>query len=281
MFGFYRLIRFLSLDIVLGVAAGSMLVCHVLKLDPPLSYKFLLPLAVWMLYLADHLADGMRHARKLPATRYNVYYSNRKPLIALVIFLILVSTGILLFSFDKVTFHFGLLVGLVVLVYFAFQELRFKGRIHLFPKEPVIAMVYTLGIWGEPLLMFNGHFSYDIYFALFSFTLLVFMNVQLCSILQITEDTESGYPSLAGAFGADIVRRVNFCLGFLAALLCLFLIFRPVIEGLQTAGIIFLIMDISLIVLTMISRYSSRRELIGILNDAVFFLSFLALLLGR
>jgi len=266
---------------VLGVAAGSMLACHVLKLDPPLSYKFLLPLAVWMLYLADHLADGIRHAGKLPATRYNVYYSKRKSLIALLILLFLISTGILLFSFDKITFHFGLLVGLVVLVYFAFLQLRFKGKIHLFPKEPLIAIVYTLGIWGEPLLMFKGYFSYDLYFALFSFALLVYMNVQLCSILQITEDTASGYPSLAGAFGTDVISRVNFYLGILVATLSLFLIFQPVIDGLQNAGIIFMIMDISLIALNLISRYSRRRELIGILNDAVFFIAFLALLLGR
>jgi hypothetical protein len=266
---------------VLGVTAGSMLVCHALKIDPPLSYKFLLPLAVWMLYLADHIADGIRHAGKLPATRYNVYYSKRKPLIALLILLVLISISILLFSFDKITFHFGLLVGLFVLVYFSFQQLRYQGKIHLFPKEPLIAIVYSLGIWGEPLLMFKGYFSFDLYFSFFSFALLVFMNVQLCSILQIIEDTESGYPSLARAFGSALVSRVNFYSGLLIALLCFLLIFRHVIDGLQNVGIIFMIMDISLIVLTLISRHSSRRELIGILNDAVFFLPFLALLLGR
>ena len=200
---------------------------------------------------------------------------------ALLVFLVLSSICLLLFSFDKITFHFGMLVGLVVLTYFGFQQLRFKGKIRFFPKEPVIAIVYSLGIWGEPLLMYKGSFSYDLYFSLVVYALMVLMNVQLCSILQFKDDKESGYPSLAGAFGADYVNKLNTAIGILVAFLCIIVIFWPELESIREAAVIFLIMDFSLIFLNIISNYSRRRELIGILNDAIFFLPFLILLAGR
>jgi hypothetical protein len=270
----YRFIRFLSLDIVLGVAAGSLLVCRVLKLYAPLSYQFLLPLAVWTLYLTDHLIDGLRQANNIRANRYQHYYYKRRPLIALIIVQVILAIMVLIFSFDSITFQFGVLTGIVVLGYFIFQQLRFRGEIHGFPKEPVIAVVYTLGIWGVPLLMSKEIFGIDLYIALLSFALMVLMNVQLYSILQAKEDKESGYPSLAGTFGIGFVHGLNLACGIIVALLNLYIIFWPTSAEFRNAGIIFLGMDVSLFILSIISRFSISKELLGILADATFFIPF-------
>jgi hypothetical protein len=259
---------------VLGVAACSMLACRVLNFTPPLSYILLLPLAVWILYLTDHLADGQRHANKIPATRYQLYYTNARPLSALIIVLILISLCILLFTYDRITFQFGILVGIIVLAYFIFQQLRFKGKIIVFPKEPVIAIIYTLGIWGEPLLMFKEGFSLNLYLALLSFIFMVLMNVQIYSLLQVKEDRESGYPSIAGKYGAQFVTKLNLILGMFVAFISLYIIFWPANIEMRKAGIIFLSMDASLLFLNGLSRFFIFKEIIGMLADATFLIPF-------
>lgn len=266
----YRFIRFLSFDIVLGVTSGSLLACHVLKLSPPASYQLLLPLAVWILYLTDHIVDGIRQATLIPATRYQLYYDKRKPLIALIIALIILALIILVISFNKIIFQFGILVGTIVVAYFIFQQLRFSGKIQAFPKEPVIAIVYTTGIWGVPLLLSKEVFSLDAYLIICSFAMMVLMNVQLFSILQASEDKDSGYPSLAGKFGINFVFGLNAALGILVALLNFYLILWPINAEFRNAGIIFMGMDLSLFILSFISRFSSLKELCGILADATF-----------
>lgn len=235
----YRFIRFLSLDIVMGVAAGSAMACRFLDMRAPLSYKLLLPLAVWILYLSDHLLDGLRHRGKSPSSRYQVYYNNSRPLLILLAVLVTASLAILIFSFDSLTFHFGIVVGVIVFIYFIFQQMRFMGKINAFPKEPVIAVVYTLGIWGEPLYMFKGSFSPDLYAAVITFAIMVLMNVQLYSILQLNEDHESGYPSTAVAFGAGFTRNLNIIGGILVALISFSLIVWHPVKSMQSAGFFF------------------------------------------
>jgi hypothetical protein len=274
----YRFFRFLSLDIVLGVASGSLFACKVLKLTPPLSYKFLLALAVWTLYLTDHLVDGFRLTNKNPTTRYRKYYDNRKPIILLIIAMIIIALLILIFSFDRITFQFGLIIGIIVLAYFIFQQLRFRGKISAFPKEPVIAIVYTVGIWGVPFLISKRALGLDAYFIIFSFALMVLMNVQLYSVLQAKEDKVSGYPSMAGAFGSAFVYRLNLALGILVALVNLFIILWPANEEFRNAAIVFLGMDVLLSILNIISQFSFSDELAGILADATFFLPIAILL---
>jgi hypothetical protein len=263
---------------VLGVAACSMLACKVLNFTPPFSYILLLPLTVWILYLSDHIADGQRHANKIPATRYQLYYTNARLLLALIIVLILTSLAILFFTFDRITFQFGILVGILVLVYFIFQQLRFKGEIFAFPKEPVIAIIYSLGIWGEPLFMFKEGFSLNLYLALISFAFMVLMNVQIYSVLQVKEDKESGYPSIAVEFGDRFVNKLNLILGIFVAIISLCLILLPKNIEMRNAGIIFLAMDTSLLILNGLSRFLKFKEIVGMLADAVFFIPFSILL---
>ena len=266
----YRFIRFLSLDIVFGVVSGSLLVCKILEINPPLLYKILLPLSVWILYLVDHLIDGFRQADRKSHTAYQSYYDNRKPLILLLVILILVVLLWLIFSFNRITFQFGVLVGIMVIAYFIFQHLRFKAKINTFPKEPVIAIVYTLGIWGIPLLLFKKDFNPELYLCLFSFALMVLMNVQLYSILQLDEDQKSGYHSLAGRIGIGSVRRLNIIFGIITGLFCIWIIARPLFTEFRNAGIVFLVMDVSLLILSLISRFSVSNEMLGIIADAVF-----------
>jgi hypothetical protein len=272
---FYRFICFLSLDIVLGVTACSMLACKVLTIYPPLSYKFLLPLAVWALYLVDHLIDGYRHANNVHAKRYKIYYEKRRSLIALISGQILFALLVLIFSFDSVTFQFGLLTGIIILCYFIFEQLRFRGKIPAFPKEPMIAVVYTLGIWGVPLLISKEVFDANLIIIMLSFAMIVLMNVQLYSIIQLNEDKLSGYHSLADAFGVQFVYALNLTCGVIVALLNLYIILWPTSEIFRNASIILLIMDISLIFLSISSRFNCSEEFLGVMADATFYVPFI------
>lgn len=266
----YRFIRFLSLDIVFGVVSGSILACKILEINPPLLYQILLPLSVWILYLIDHLIDGFRQADRKSLSAYQSYYDNRKPLISLLVILILVVLLLLIFSFNRIIFQFGVIIGIMVIGYFIFQHLRFKAKINTFPKEPVIAIVYTLGIWGIPFLLSNKDFNPELYLCLFAFVLMVLMNVQLYSILQLDEDQKSGYPSLAGRIGINSVRRLNIIFGIIAGLFCIWIIARPLFIEFRNAGIVFLVMDVSLLILSVISRFPVSKEILGIMADAIF-----------
>jgi len=104
------------------------------------------------------------------------------------------------------------------------------------------------------------------------------MNVQLYSILQAKEDKAYGYPSLAGAIGINLVYALNLAIGIIISLLNLFIILWPINDEFRNAGIIFLGMDVSLFILSLLSRFSISKELLGILADATFFIPFTILL---
>jgi len=62
----------LSIDVLLGVLAGSIMAVKILGIHPGLAWWFILPFTVWWIYLTDHYIDGLRHREltKKPASSF-------------------------------------------------------------------------------------------------------------------------------------------------------------------------------------------------------------------
>ena len=62
----YRFVRILSLDIVAGVIAGSVFGAKIMGAHLPWYYIFVIALTAWLVYLTDHLMDGIKKKGNTP-----------------------------------------------------------------------------------------------------------------------------------------------------------------------------------------------------------------------
>lgn len=268
----YRLIRILSLDIVAGVASSAVLACKLLGVAPPPIYFMLLPLSVWILYLADHLADGIRQANRQQASRYQFYYLHRKAFTFLLTIVALVGILLLVRFYDKTIFLFGGSVSLLIVLYFAGQQLRFKRLISAFPKELLIALGYSWGIWGVPVLLSHHPGGELQLLGMCSFLLIVLMNVLIYSLYEEHGDRVYGYSSLAIKMGQlRLTKLITVLAGFNFAADAMILLFAR--ENMwMAAGTLFMLMGLTLVAIARNPQLFAKHSLYGIIADALFLL---------
>jgi hypothetical protein len=130
-----------------------------------------LGLAVWLIYVADRLFDGMfATTGHEQAARHRFHMAHRNVLLAGAS-LALALTCLACLELDTLTLEFGTLLTLVVLAYFgAIHGRLVKRRLH-FPKEMVVAVVFGAGTFFPASIHARGSYpAMAIVLALFVVT---------------------------------------------------------------------------------------------------------------
>lgn len=141
---FFKTLHFLSLDVVLGACLFQCLVTTIFlpgQFPPPLVL-FALGFSVWTIYLIDRLIDNQKPI--LNSALHDFHYKHTftiKSIISVNILLVFV----IVIYLPNYLISKGMLIGVLVLVYWAFLIFGFFDRVH-FVKEISTAIIYTLGI---------------------------------------------------------------------------------------------------------------------------------------
>jgi hypothetical protein len=184
---FFKTLHFLSLDVVLGACLFQSLLTTIFLSGqfPPLWVTLALAFAIWTIYLVDRFIDNQK-----PVLHSALHYFHLKN-VHKIKYLIGVNMLVLLFlvtCLPKYLIINGILIGILVLVYWAFLIFGIFKRVK-FLKEISTALIYTAGIF---LYVFSNTSNVNMVLLalmVFLFFLLALQNLVLFTCLSDSEIT--------------------------------------------------------------------------------------------
>ncbi|HEX3007240.1 MAG TPA: hypothetical protein VHO90_06445 [Bacteroidales bacterium] len=173
----------LSLDIVAGSVGSYVFASRVMDFAVSPWFALLLALSVWTIYLADHFLDS----RKLSSRKYLIFRRYRGLMILLLVIVVLTDIVLIIKVADVALLLHGSVLGLILVAYLALQHfLPLQKRI-FFPKEVLIALVYTAAVWLYPVAR-SGELSWLQLLLMLVHFMLVLMNVVVFSYFEREDD---------------------------------------------------------------------------------------------
>lgn len=178
---FFKTLHFLSIDVVLGACLFQCLLTTIFLPGqfPPPQVTLALAFAVWTIYLVDRIIDNQNPVSNSALHDFHLKHAGAVKCIIVGNILILIASLIYL---PKYLIINGILIGILVLIYWAFLVFGFFKRVH-FIKEISTAIIYTTGIFLYVFL--NTLESNIVLLALlvFLFFLLALQNLVLFTLL--------------------------------------------------------------------------------------------------
>lgn len=203
-------IRIFSLDIVAGAMAALVYSSNVMGIELTWAYYAVLALSVWLIYLADHLMDGVKTYGKSSSETHNFFYVHKIPIILIFLMTLVFTFRLAMYSLDEKIIEFGMAPAVTTIVYLIMNRYFGKG----FIKEMWIALIYTMAVWGGPVIYAGDRIILWQFLLIASFGLIIFGNVLIYSIYQNKSDWQEGNRSIATDFGmkpAIFIAIVSMC----------------------------------------------------------------------
>ena len=224
-----------------------------------------LGLTVWIIYTLDHLMDARNTAHKASTLRHRFHQKYFKE-IASILILALIGAGVSLFFLPVLTLRLGVLLTVVVVIYFVLLQMFRRHNLYL--KEISIGLIYTLGLFLGPVSLIQ-EMNWMVLAVLFiQFFALSTANLMIFAYFEMEIDEKDGHGSLARLLGKKRVR--SFCL--LLVLLVLTVTASPL--SLSLGQFRWFIFGMALILGSLIYRPSffRKNEAYRVLGDGIFLL---------
>jgi 4-hydroxybenzoate polyprenyltransferase len=267
----YSMLRHASIDILAGVACMYLFAIRILDVSLQLPILFTLVLSTWVIYTIDHILDAYKLRESIIKERYTWHRKNLKVLIWLIaVSCILILLSVLFLLSPDITL-FGVLAGVLVIIYFLLQGGHNVIDNRYIYKEVWIGVVYMVCVCGIPILQAGKNVGSEHYLIFLNLYLLVQTNVFLYSWYESNIDIKEGLQTLATKFGkkacGDLI-TLFLLLSLMASLTILVwqgpekLFFWPVI--------IMLSMNLMLGVIRFSPGYFNKNDRYGKYADLVF-----------
>lgn len=270
-----RLFSLLSLDVVLGSIASCLLVQHLTAAVMPLAWWLIVPMALWSIYTADHLLDVKKSAASQLQARHYFHHKYRKVLSTLV-FVFGISSALLAFRFlPPSLIWMGLILGGLCMLYFFLLQKNILPTL-IFHKEFLVALIYTIGIWGGPLLLAYPKHSFASILLMLAFLYNAYINLLIFSYYEYQADWISGDLSLAHFSSAKFVKVYIHWMVFISLLLATFVLISSA-QFTMASGILMLMSFAHLMILRL-PRLFQKNNIYRPAAEAVFFLPLLLIL---
>jgi len=265
----FKVLRALSLDVVLGAISFSMFIASAIQVNVPPVIYMELTLAVWSIYTWDHLKDA--RSTDSPSAFRHQFHKTHQRKIFLGLLLALVLGAFLAYFLPLKTLYMGIMLCIFVLVYFI--VIHFYSK--FYHKEAFISILYALGIFLGPYSVVNAIFSVSqLFFSLIITSLIAFINLIIFSDFERKIDLQSGYPSLALAIGIKVKRLVY----LLSGLSILLTAFAYCLQFISVKTFYCFLIMLAILGCTYLGRkYTFRNEYYRIFGDGVFFVPLLFL----
>lgn len=272
---FYTLLQILSIDVALGALGSGILAVGVTGAQLRWAWYLILPLSVWVMYTMDHLMDAHRLKATAHTPRHLFHHHHFKP-IAITATVLGITAFVLAWIYLS---YWGILFGLVMGALTALHLLlvRLAGS-RVKPwllKELGVAGIYTLGIWGLPLIRAQAWDDPAVICVMTQFFLLAFVNLLEFSLFERATDAADGHTSFVLAIGESHAKKI---ITFLLTLVA-FVAGLTLPAGIQPlAQIILMLMVLTLAMLVTRPLWFMQNERYRAWGDAAFLLPYLYLL---
>lgn len=278
--GFYARIRILSIDVALGALGAGWMVALYLGVAMRWVWFVILPLAVWAIYTGDHLMDAHNLGDKSSTARHQFHHRYFKVLMVLAILAALTSVVLALLYMRLMGIWFGLGMGGLVIIHLSLVKFVGERSSPFLAKELGVAIIYTAGIWGLPLLLSGKLGTREAVVPAVQFMLLALVNLLEFSLYEYESDLADGQTSFVQAIGRK--RAIRFIRLILALIAGLGAFLLATVDGkpLLRLEFIFTIMGLALAALIYKPVWFMQSERYRVVGDAAFLIPFLYPLMG-
>lgn len=203
---FLQQAHWLSLDVMVGA-----IICNTVFWQMPDGYghtefiaSIVLGVAVFVIYSADRLFDLRNLA--ISNTQRHIFHNKHKKILWEIIIILSVFSAIFAFTLPAKTLTLGLAMAVIVLLYlFAVNKFP-ENNFLLVAKEPMTAIIYTLGIVGTAFIT-RTNISWQEWAAAAIFFIIVFQNLLLFSVYESIALPNA--KNLANFFGKKSSLNIN------------------------------------------------------------------------
>ncbi len=249
-----------------------------LHVTPGFAWWIVLPLSVWIVYTLDHLIDGIKLKEKSHTVRHFFHYFYSKHIITAIVLLSFVNIILILFFLEWPIVRFGLYTGIATLAYLLNVYILGKKRSILLQKEFLVALIYTVGIWGGPAALRHFDLSTAELFLIFDFFLTVWIAVLVLSVYELDYDKLDKHNTISVNFG---IRKTGFVIYFLTSIIFLTAIFEIIRTDDLLMAMAFKVVLIMVMLLLLILNFQEKikkNNIYRIVVELVFWLPGLFLL---
>jgi 4-hydroxybenzoate polyprenyltransferase len=167
---------------------------------------------------------------------------------------------------------FGLVTLFVTGIYLLFVFLIKKQRVRVLQKEFVVAIIYTIGIWGGPITLIDLQLNPFQVICLMLFFLLAFADLLIFSIHEYQEDKTDRHNTFPVNFGKKTAHVVTYIILILVVLFAWFLIISDTNFIYNLSGSLFIFMSLILFVLLVFKSFFKKDYRYRFIGELVFWL---------
>lgn len=282
LLNFLRSAYFLSFPVVLGAVLSNRMAARLSDVDPVhWATPIMLGLIVFIIYTVDRLLD-VRKSSLAAAGRYQPLTArhefHRKHALTLWK-AVAVATGlalVLTFFLPGSLIRFGLVLGAVCAIYVGIVFRLPARHPALLLKEPLVAILYTAGVWGSVWVQRPSISYIDVLEGLM-FLGIAFQNLLLFAVMEQLETPGQPLFSLATAWGLASCDLILRWLTFIIVLSAFAICFLTSDRFAQRSALMLSLMSLTLYGIQRYPDYFLRNERYRWLGDGVFWMPVLVL----
>ncbi|MVM28845.1 hypothetical protein GO755_02285 [Spirosoma sp. HMF4905] len=280
MFTYIRNLYYLSFPVVIGAVLSNKMAARLSDVDPiHWATPIVLALAVFIIYTVDRLLDVQKdeiNATGQPLTARHRFHREHAPVLWRLVIGSAVLAVILTFFLPSSVVKFGIVLGGVCVAYVGavFRLPAYHPALLL--KEPLVATLYSAGIWGSVWVQRPTISNVDIAECLM-FTGIAFQNLLLFAVMEQLESPRKPMFSLASEWGADRCDMILRWLTFVIIATGLALCFLAKDRFAQRSALMLALMSLTLYGIQRYPAYFLKNERYRWLGDGVFWMPALVL----
>ncbi|RAW03355.1 UbiA prenyltransferase family protein [Pseudochryseolinea flava] len=262
----YTRFNVLSLDVALGSLCAALFFGKLLHVQILVFGLLSLSVSVWIIYTVDHLLDAKRIKAPASTERHRFHQQHFQVLCWMVVLSIILNIVVVMFIRPAV-----LRGGLILIACCALYLI--VHRVIKFPKEFLIAILYTAGVLLPSLSVTQMELSQLPLVIVVQFLLTAFLNLVIFSWYDRDRDQRDGSASIVLRLGDKKSRKIIFIIPIVNLLLMMWT--TDVIASLTV-----MVMSATLLAVFLCQSFLREDDRFRLLGDAVFFLPLLYLLIS-
>lgn len=266
---------YLSFPVVLGAVLSNRMAARLSDVDPVhWATPIVLALVVFIIYTVDRLLDI--HKPSQPHTPRHRFHHNHAPLLWLVVAGAGILAGVLVFFLPGNVVKFGIVLGGICAAYVLAVFRLPSGHRLLRLKEPMIALLYSVGVWGSVWVQRPSVSGTDTAEFLM-FLGIASQNLILFDVMEHREGTARPESSVVTVWGTDRADTILRWLTFVIVVTGFALCFVTNDRFAERSAIMLALMSLVLYGIQRYPAYFGQNERYRWLGDMVFWMPALVL----
>ncbi|MEM7037991.1 MAG: hypothetical protein AAF570_13490 [Bacteroidota bacterium] len=268
------------MDVVAGAVGGGYMFARLFRQDMPWAFYVVLGASVWLMYTVDHLLDAQRLQEKASTARHFFHYQYGTAIKAICVVLAIATPVLAFTQLSETAVYFGIGMGLLSLLHMVIVKYVGDATSPFLIKELGVAMVYSFGVAGLPVLESGLIWTPEALVIVGQFLLLALANLIEFSMYEVASDTRDGHTSFVRAIGVQPARNLATALLVIVAGLAVWMILRaPVGSFVIWVEAILLLMTGTLTTVLYLPDWMGKADRYRTFGDGAFLLPLLALVI--